>query len=71
MEASVDNRAKYVITSVIINSLVPIVSLGLFSQGKRRITRIMEAEIEREEKEGRRRKNLRERRVIDAYLKDG
>jgi len=31
----------------------------------------MEAEIEREEKEGRRRKNLRERRVIDAYLKDG
>ena len=31
----------------------------------------MEAEIEREEKEGRRRKNFRERRVIDAYLKDG
>ena len=31
----------------------------------------MEAEIEREEKEGRKRKNLRECRVIDAYLKDG
>jgi hypothetical protein len=31
----------------------------------------METEIEREEKEGRRRKNPRERRVIEAYLKDG
>ena len=31
----------------------------------------METEIEREEKEGRRRKNPRERRVIDAYVKDG
>ena len=31
----------------------------------------METEIEREEKEGRKRKNLRECRVIDAYLKDG
>ena len=31
----------------------------------------METEIERDEKEARRRKNLRERRIIDAYLKDG
>ncbi len=31
----------------------------------------MEREIEKEEKEGRRRKNPRERRVIDAYVKDG
>jgi hypothetical protein len=31
----------------------------------------METEIGREEKEGRRRKNPREHRVIDAYVKDG
>ena len=31
----------------------------------------MEAQIEREEKEGRRRRNFRERRVIDTYIKDG
>ncbi len=31
----------------------------------------MEAGIEREEKEGRRRKNPRERRVIEAYLEQG
>ena len=31
----------------------------------------MEGKLEREEKEGRRRKNPRERSVIDAYLKDG
>jgi hypothetical protein len=31
----------------------------------------METQLEREEKEGRRRKNPRERRVIDAYLRNG
>ena len=31
----------------------------------------METEIEREEKEGRRRKNFRERKIIETYLKDG
>ena len=31
----------------------------------------METENEKEEKEQRRRRNLREHRVIDAYLKEG
>ena len=71
METSVDRRPMCVITEVIISFMTAIGSLELFSQHKRRGTRIMEAQIEREEKEGRRRKNLRERRGIDAYLKEG